>query len=59
MKQIEVVVQKALGSNLVEDSSLMKDYEFQNDEEIRSGYLNNIPHFANLWNGHSRNDYKQ
>ena len=44
MKQIEVVVQKALGSNLVEDASLNERLgEFQNDEEIRSGYLNNIP----------------
>ena len=44
MKQIEVVVQKALGSNLIEDpSSDERLVEFQNYEEIRSGYLNNIP----------------
>ena len=35
MKQIEVVVQKALGSNLIEDSSLDEKLgEFQNNEEL-------------------------
>ena len=44
MKQIEVVVQKALGSNLIEDLSLNERLgEFQNDEEIRSCLLYTSP----------------
>ena len=44
MKQMELVVQKALGSNLVksefEDGKLV---ETINDQKIRAGYLNNVP----------------
>lgn len=44
MKQMELVVQKALGSNLVEsefeDGKLV---ETMDDQAIRAGYLNNVP----------------
>ena len=44
MKQMELVVQKALGSNLaeseIEDGKLV---ETINDQKIRAGYLNNVP----------------
>ena len=44
MKQMELVVQKALGSNLGE-SELVDDklVETMDDQAIRSGYLNNVP----------------
>ena len=44
MKQMELVVQKALGSNLAE--SEIKDgklVETIDDQKIRAGYLNNVP----------------
>ena len=44
MKQMELVVQKALGSNLVksefEDGKLVETID---DQKIRAGYLNNVP----------------
>ena len=44
MKQMELVVQKALGSNLGE-SEFVDDklVETMDDQAIRSGYLNNVP----------------
>ena len=44
MKQMELVVQKALGSNLaeseIEDGKLVETID---DQKIRAGYLNNVP----------------
>ena len=44
MKQMELVVQKALGSNLGESEFVDgKLVETMDDQAIRSGYLNNVP----------------
>ena len=44
MKQMELVVQKALGSNLGESEFVDgKLIETMDDQAIRSGYLNNVP----------------
>ena len=44
MKQMELVVQKALGSNL-DESEFVDDklVDTMDDQAIRSGYLNNVP----------------